>query len=351
MSEERTEAPTPKRREEVRKKGQTSRSQELTSAAVFLAGLYALKFLAVTFFTQIGALLVGNILAVGTIDTTGTPEMGGSVTGAFNAIMIPFLGVLAVAAVGVSLAQGGFLFAPKLAMPRFDRVNPMTGTKRILSMQGLMATGKTIAKFIAVGLTVTVVIRGHLQELATIGEVDLVPGLRLLMDLIWDVLFKSALAMLLIGLADFLWERRRFLQSLRMTKQEVKEEYRQSEGDPRVRGQFRRRREAFHQQMMEAVRTADVVITNPTHFAVALKYDPESMMAPEVVAKGQDLLALRIREAASEARVPIMENPPLARALYKLVPIGSPIPAELYVAVAEVLAFIFRLRAEREAAG
>lgn len=350
MAEDRTEAPTPKRREEARKRGQTARSQDLTTAIVLLAGLYAIKMLAGAVKAQLSGLLVGNILAVGALDRSGPPSTGTNVLGVLGQILPPLLGVLAVAGVAASALQGGFTFAPGLLSPKWERVNPTAGLKRICSTQGLMQLGKTLAKFAVVALTATMVIRGRQDEIAALGALDLLPALSRLLDLLWDVLLKSTLAILVLGIADWLWERRRFLNSIRMTKKEVAEEHRQSEGDPHVRAQLRGKRRQFLQQMMKDVKTADVVVTNPTHFAVALRYDPATMAAPIVIAKGQDFLALRIRAAAAEARVPVLENPPLARALYRLVPVGREVPAELYVAVAEVLAFVFRLKAERTAA-
>jgi flagellar biosynthetic protein FlhB len=348
MAEERTEAPTPKRREEVRKRGQTARSQDLTTAIVLLAGLYTLKLTAGLTLDRLSALLVGHILAVGALDKTAAP--GTSVLGALAAILPPLLGMLAFAAVAASVLQGGFMFVPGLLTPKWERVNPIAGTKRIFSTQGLLLLLKTLAKFLIVATVATSVIRAHRAELAALGATELTPALALLLNLTWELLLKSALAMLALAILDWLWERRRFLQSVRMTKREVQEELRQSEGDPHVRAQQKSRRMRFLQQMMRDVRKADVVVTNPTHYAVALKYDPATMAAPIVLAKGQDYLALKIRQLAVDAHVPVVENKPLAKALYQMVPVGKEIPPELYVAVAEVLAFVFRLRRERMAA-
>lgn len=349
MSGERTEAATPKRRSEVRKRGQSARSRDLTAAAVLIVGLYGIKLLAGSVQAKLSNMLVGSILSIGTFDKTAAPTTGPNVLGVLISVLPPLLGVMALTALAISVVQGGFVFAPGLLSPKFERINPLEGAKRLVSVQGLVATGKTLAKFVAVSATAALVLRSHLDELAGLGTLGLLPALKVVMGLLWDIVFRVAIAMLLLALVDWLWERRRFLQSIRMTKQEVKEEFRQSEGDPQVKAQQRRKREALHAEMMKAVPKADVVITNPTHFAVALKYDPTAMAAPSVVAKGQDFLALRIREAAKEAGVPVMENPPLARTLYKLVPIGQQIPAELYLAVAEVLAFVFRMRGEQAA--
>ncbi len=344
MAEDRTEDPTPKRRAEIRKRGQTARSQDLTGATVLLAGLYALKSLAGALQDRISALLVDNIQVIGNLDRNAPPSTGTSVLGLLMGTLPPFLGILVLAAIVSSVIQGGFIFVPGLLTPKLDRVSPLAGMKRMVSIQGLVGLGKALAKFAVVGLVATMVIRARLSELAAVGTLDLLPALRVLVDLLWNVLFKSALAILGLGILDWLWERRRFMQSNRMTRKEVEDENRQSEGDPHVKGQLKGKRRQFLQQMMQDVGTADVVVTNPTHFAVALRYDPTGMSAPTVIAKGQDFLALRIREAAKAARVPVLENPPLARALHKLVPVGGEIPPQLYVAVAEVLAFVFRLK-------
>jgi flagellar biosynthetic protein FlhB len=349
MAEEKTEQATPKRRAEVRKRGQTSRSPDMTTAAVLMAGLYGLKILAGSVQAKLTLLLTGSLAAVGTVDKNADLNPGMSVVGVLGGILPPLLGILAIAAVGASVLQGGFLFVPGLLSPKFDRVNPGAGLKRILSVQGLSQLVKSLAKIGAVGLVVWITLRSHQAELAALGALDLRQATSRLVSLIWEVAFRSALAMLAIGAMDWLWQRRRFLQSIKMTKKEVEEENRQSEGDPHVRAQQKGKRQQFFLKMMQSVKTADVVVTNPTHFAVALKYDPTAMSAPIVVAKGADHLALRIRELAKEAGVPVMENPPLARALYRLVKVNFPIPAELYVAVAEVLAFVFRLKAERKA--
>lgn len=343
MAGERTEEATPKRKEEVRRRGQTARSPDLTTAAVLLAGLYGIKILAGTLWAQLSGLVVGNILLVGTLDKTASPMTQTNVLGTLVTILPPLLGILIIAAVAVSVLQGGFIFAPGL-LTKWDHLSPIAGMKRIISTQSLVRFGMTLGKFVVVALVATIVIYGRKDEIVAIGMLDLGPAAMLMLDLIWDLALKTVLAMSGLGIADWLWQRRSFLQSTRMTKQEVQEEMRQSEGDPHVRAQLKGKRMQFLQQMMQDVKKADVVVTNPTHFAVALKYDPETMAAPIVIAKGQDYLALRIRAAAAEAGVPVLENPPLARGLYKLVKVGQEIPAELYVAVAEVLAFVFRLR-------
>jgi flagellar biosynthetic protein FlhB len=348
MSEERTEAATPRRREEVRKKGQTSRSHDLTSAAVLLAGLYGIKALSASMAGKFSGLITGSIAAAGSIDKAAKPTAGVDYFGAITSLLPPLLGLMAFVAIAVSVLQAGMIFAPGAMAPKFERINPLAGFKRIVSMQGLMASGKTLAKFLAVGATVGLVLQGNFDKLSTIGMLDLMPAVSVVIGVIWDAIFKSAIAILVLGVLDFVWERRRFLKSIRMTKQEVKQEMRQSEGDPLVKGQQKRRREQMLREMMKNVRTADVLVMNPKHFAVALKYDPLTMVAPQVIAKGQDLVALQMRETAREVGVPVVENPPLARTLYRLVKVGREIPADLYMAVAEILAFVFRLKAEHK---
>jgi flagellar biosynthetic protein FlhB len=344
MADERTEAATPKRRAEARKRGQSARSHDLTGAVVLLAGIYGIKILAADVAGKLKALLIGNVIAVGAFNKDGPVTPGGDVFGVLLGVLPPLLGLMAAMAVVISVVQGGFVFAPGLLAPKAERLNPFSGAKRIFSLQGLMQSGKTLARFAAVAGAVAWVVSDNMAKLSALGALELLPGVNVVAGMIWDALLRAVIALLALGALDYAWERRRFLNSIRMTKQEVREEYRQSEGDPQVRAQRRRRREQHFREMLKNVQKADVLVTNPTHFAVALQYDQLTMAAPTVVAKGQDLIALRLREAAKEAGVPVMENPPLARALYKLVPVGGQIPADLYLAVAEILAFVFRLR-------
>ena len=352
MAEERTEAATPKRHEEIRKQGQTPRSHDLTTVAVLLAALYGLKITVATLWGRLSDLLVGSIQAIAAVGPTAPAgaDKAPSAIAVVIAILPPMLGLMAVAALAVSVLQGGFTFVPGLLTPKWDRINPIAGTKRIVSTQSLVQLGLSLGKITVISIVAASVIRSRLAAIAGVGALELWPALMVVMNLLWEIALKSALAMVALALIDWVWQRRRYLNASRMTKQEVAEEHRQTEGDPHIRAQFRQRRAQFLQQMMKDVRTADVVVTNPTHFAVALRYDPTTMSAPVVIAKGQDHLALRIRATASEAGAPVLENPPLARALYKLVPVGKAVPPELYVAVAEVLAFIFRLRAEQQRA-
>ena len=344
MAEEKTEAATPKRRQDVRRRGQTARSADLTGALVLLAGIYAIKLVAGGVEGQLSGFLQQSFVLAGNSTRTGALPSGMAILGLMAGILPPLVGAMALMAIGASIAQGGFLFAPNLLLPKFERVNPLAGAKRLFSLQGLVQFAKTMTKFGAVAGIAIMTIKGHDTALAQAGSLELSDSVSLLLNLLWQIVFNAVLVMCAIGALDFLWERRRFLQSIRMTKQEVKEEYRQSEGDPHVRAQLRRRRQEFMAQMMAAVKKADVVVTNPTHFAVALQYDEVAMAAPTVVAKGQDFLAQTLKEVAREAGVPVLENAPLARALYRAVPVGKPIPPDLYVAVAEVLAFIYKLR-------
>src|SRR5579883_672955 len=250
MAEERTEAATPKRRAEARKRGQSARSHDLTTAAVLLAGIYGLKLLAAEAAGRMRDLLVGNLIAVGRFDKDGPLTAGGNAMSLLVSVLPPLLGLMAVTAVLVSVVQGGFVFAPGLLSPKFERVNPFSGAKRIFSMQGLQSSGKTLAKFAVVAAAVGWVIDDNMGKLSAIGALDLLPAVNVVAGLVWDVLFKAAIAMLALGAMDYMLERRRFLNSIRMTRQEVREEYRQSEGDPQVRAQIRRRREAMFREML-----------------------------------------------------------------------------------------------------
>ena len=202
-------------------------------------------------------------------------------------------------------------------------------------------------KFGAVSLVVFFTIRGQMNEIAALSQFTVAGGGLRMLDLGFDIAFKAVGALLIMAAADYAWQRRRFLKQLMMTKEELKQEMKENDGDPQIRAAIRRRRQQLMNRMMASVKTADVVVTNPTHFAVALKYDPVTMQAPMVVAKGQDHVAKRIRELAMKNGVPVLEEPPLARALHASVPIGQYIPANLFNAVAEVLAWVYALRTKQ----
>jgi flagellar biosynthetic protein FlhB len=244
-----------------------------------------------------------------------------------------------------SLAQTGWLVTFSKITPDLGKLSPFRGLSRIFSMPGLVEFGKSIAKLILVAVLFYVALHSRIQALPLLPTMELPSILSFLHQALVRLLFTVAFVDIVIAAADYMFQRHSMMKKLRMTKQEVKDENRQTEGDPMVKARLRNMRaQRARQRMMAAVPKADVVVTNPTHYACALKYDPETMNAPVLVAKGQDLVALRIREMAEQHGISIVENPPLARALYAAVEIDREIPPEQYKAVAEVISYVFRLK-------
>ena len=229
--------------------------------------------------------------------------------------------------------------------PKFSKLNPISGFKKIFSTRSLFEFIKSIAKVGFLAYVAYSTLKDKAGVIKLFYEIPLNSALSLIGDIIIDVGIKMSVLYLIVGLADFAYEKYKFKDEMKMTKQEVKDEYKNSEGDPQIKGKIRQRmREASRRRMMQAVPEADVVITNPTHFAVAIKYDADTQKAPVVIAKGADYLAQRIKETARENKIEIVENKPLARMLYNNVDMGQEIPPELYQAVAEVLAFVYNLK-------
>jgi flagellar biosynthetic protein FlhB len=241
-----------------------------------------------------------------------------------------------------SAAQVGFLWTTQPLVPDLGRFNPAAGLSRLFGPRGLVEAVKALLKVLVVGWVVYTAVRARLPDLVALGTLPTPHLLTLLGTLLYTLALRVSLVFLVIALLDYAYQRWDYEKSLKMSKEEIKQEHKQSEGDPLIKGAIRQRqRDAARKRMMQDVPKADVVITNPTHVAIALAYDVGAMRAPQVLAKGQDELAARIRELAAEHDIPFVENPPLARTLYKQVEIGQEIPAALYAAVAEVLAYVY----------
>ncbi|MGD0152379.1 MAG: flagellar biosynthesis protein FlhB [Thermacetogeniaceae bacterium] len=345
-SEDRTEQPTQKRREETRKKGMVARSVELNSALILLATFYCLKLL--------GLWIGGRSLEF----TTQIMEMIGQQWGsstfnqllilsaaAFAEIAVPIMLVAMTAGCVANLVQVGFMFIPELIMPKLERINPLEGLKRIISRRALVELLKAVIKIGVAGYIAFGVVNSSAYIFPRLMDMGLPDTIAILGNLGSTIVFRVGLFFLVLAVADYAFQYTEHMKMMRMTKQEVKEELRQFEGDPQIKGRIRQRQRQFAmQRMMQQVPKADVVITNPTHYAVALKYEARRNRAPVVLAKGVDELAQRIRDTAREHDVIIYEDPLLAQTLYKTVEIGQAIPESLYEAVANVLAFVYRLR-------
>lgn len=352
FAEARTEPATPRRRQEARRKGQVARTGELGAALVLLAGFGTLFLLApyvsgeMLAFTK--ALYQDSLVRFQRVEASEVPALFLEMLWTALRLAAPVAGATLVVGVLSQLVQVGFLTAGEPLKPQLQRIDPISGFKRIFSKRALVELLKASIKIVVVGLLAYSAVRGSLPdyiEYMQIGPAQAAvhTGLLVFRLVVW-----IGIGLLVLALFDYLYQRWEFERSIRMTRQELKEEARQAEGDPQVRARIRQRqRQLASARMIANVATADVVITNPVHLAVALKYDPKVMDAPTVVAKGAGRLAERIKEKAREHGVTIVENPPLARALYEAVPLDARIPEELFKAVAEVLAFVYRLRGRR----
>jgi flagellar biosynthetic protein FlhB len=346
----RTEKATGKRRQEARRRGQVARSSDVNSVVGLIAVFGVLVIGASRLLGQLTNLMehsLGHVADGGDLSTTGVQTIAMSSIRSFLVIILPIVGVAAVAGVAANVAQVRFKWSSEALKPRFSMLNPKNGLKRVFGLNGLVESAKAVVKLASIGGFAFVAVWTQIPQLGAL--VGVAPGdmLGQIGSRIEHVTLEVVAVLLVLAVLDVVWQRRKLEKSLMMTKEEVKQEARQTDIAPEVRGAIRRRQlQASRRRMIADVPGADVVIVNPTHFAVALKYDPEQP-APLVVAKGADHVAAAIRAAAEEHEVPLVSNPPLARTLYRQVEIGQMIPEALYVAVAEVLAFVFRTARRR----
>lgn len=348
FAQEKTEKATPKKRREARQKGQVAHSREVNSALVLIGSMFALYLFAGYLLQQI-KVNMQYFLSVSPDDSQftiyGAYQMIVLIFLKTGAIVAPVAGVALVTGLLSSYAQIGFLFTAKPLEPKLDRLNPVEGLKRILSRRSLAQLLKSLLKLAIIVYTAYKYLQSKYSEIPRLLDMDVMEIIKFTGLTAINIGLRIGAILLIIAALDYLYQRYEFNRSLMMTKQELREEYKQTEGNPQIKSKVReRQRQISMRRMMAEVPKADVVITNPTHFAVALKYDPEVADAPCVVAKGKDLIAYKIKEIALENDVHVVENPPLARSLYQTTDLGRVIPPELYQAVAEVLAFVFSLK-------
>lgn len=347
--QEKTEQATPKRREEARRKGQLVRSREMISATMILGAAAALAWMSPMTVRKIRGLVVStweSFPAASTQADLYTLLMGNLQTVFW--ILAPVIILFNLIAVATLGGQGGFVWTPAPLAPRLSRISPLAGLKRFFSLQPLMELFKTVVKFAMVGSVLYLILSQDYASLALSIRMDPKEAVAMMRDLVVEMALWAGLVMMVLGVADYAYEWWRNEKGLRMTREELKEESRQTEGSPQVRARIRSiQRDIARRRMMEEVPGADAVVTNPTELAVALKYEQATMEAPKVVAKGAGLVAQRIREIARSHGVPVVENKPLAQTLFKTVDIGGTVPPKLYRAVAEILAFVYRLRGKK----
>lgn len=352
MAGEKTEAPTPKRLHDARNKGQVARSREVDTAIVILAAFVVFRFAGTALWGGIETMATDTWRHLGedplTMDLTG--QVGVALIGRTILILAPLMAAILVVSVLGGIAQaGGPLFTMHTLKPNPKRLDPFQGFKRLVgSRQAYMNLGKAMFKFVVLGLVVTLTFMGRWDDLTRAGMDGGIPtAIGTLSSVAFDLVLRVAAALIVLAGADYLFQRYDLTRELRMSRQEVEDEFKQTDGNPQVKSQLARARRSLLSRVMQSVPKADVVIVNPTHYAVALKYDPATSAAPVVVAKGMHLIAQRIREVAQEHGIPVIENPPLCRAIYKAARTGQEIPPDLYEAVAAILAFVYRIRTGR----
>ncbi|MEN6460466.1 MAG: flagellar biosynthesis protein FlhB [Syntrophomonas sp.] len=344
-SGEKTEQATPRRREEAKKQGQVFKSTDLNSAIILLAGCSALFISFPYMLSQLEGFTSLYLLnrTLEDINNEYAYFLLLEVLWLLAKMLLPVFLATFIAALLITYLQVGFVFSSEALLPKMDRINPIEGFKRIFSIRALVELVKSLLKVSVAGYIVYSVIKKYIYVFPKFVDMELLATINTLASIILEMALKVGIVFLIIGVIDYIYQWYEYEKSLKMSKYDVKQEFKQVEGDPQVKSRQRQiQREVAMKRMMAEVPKADVVITNPTHFAVALKYDVTSMTAPTIVAKGQDFIAKKIREVAEENRVVIVENPPLARTLYHTLEIGDVVPEELYQAVAEVLAFVYK---------
>jgi flagellar biosynthesis protein FlhB len=350
--QERNEKPTAKRLEEARQEGRVPRSVELNAAAVLLVAAGSLHFLGGSIGAELFDLMKSALSISPAEALDPSLALSAASTELVRALTVcaPVFGLTMIAALLAPIAVGGWNISFEALAPDLARLDPIEGFGRLFSARGAVELGKAFAKFLVVAAVAVAVLHKQYPQLLALGNTPVHEGIAQAMTLAANALLAVSSGLVLIAAVDVPWQLYHYSRTLSMSREEIREELKRSEGAPEVRMRIRRaQREIAKRRMMHEVPKADVVVVNPTHFAVALRYDEKRMRAPLVVAKGADLVAARIREIATEHAVPIFEAPPLARALHHGVEIGSEIPATLYVAVAQVLTYIYQLKAARTA--
>lgn len=345
--QEKTEQPTAKRLEESRRDGEIPRSRELTTAVLLIAGALALLTFGGWMAGRASEVFAYNF-SLNRYELLTTDSMFIHLKASVLQVLlviVPFLLTLSVAAIISQIAIGGWNLTSKVLIPKFSKMNPISGLKRIVSKNSLVELVKSIAKVALVGGVAYIIIWGIRGEFATLAVMALEPAIKKGLYLIIWAFLAISMSLIIIVLIDVPWQLYQHNEKLKMTLQEVKDEYKNTEGKPEVKSRIRRMQmEIAQRRMMSDVPDADVVITNPTHFAVALKYDEDGEGAPRVIAKGSDVIAAKIREIADHYQIPVLNLPPLTRAIYFSTELGDEIPEALFMAVAQVLAYVYQVK-------
>lgn len=348
--QERTEEPTSKRLSDARKKGQVPRSRELNTLVLLLTGSAAVFALGGSLTQSLWQIMEGDFRLErrDLFDPTAPLAHLSRDLLAAGEVLLPFLGLAVLAALAAPMMLGGWNFSSENLLPKLEKLDPLKGLARMVSVQALAEVVKSVLKFLLIGFVTGELLMTYFDDLMALGRIPLLPAVNETVHLLITFMFWLCASLGLIAVLDVPFQLWSYKRRLKMTRQEVKDEMREIEGKPEVKSRIRSlQMELARRRMMDEVPKADVIVTNPTHYAVALKYDQASMRAPRVVAKGADLMAAQIRSLAVGAGVPLLSAPPLARALYGSTELGREIPAGLYFAVAQVLAYVYQLKAAR----
>jgi len=345
--QEKTEQATPRKRSEARKKGQVGKSREIPSVAVLLAGLSTLYLFGAYMYNHIRSLMQDTFSMIA-VPNQGLAEflvLGNTVIERFIVMVLPVMIAVFVTAILSNVLQIGFVLSWEAVTPKLSKISPIKGIQRLFSKQTLMELFKSLTKLALVGVIAYVTVKGEMDRLPSLADREVQAILLYILKIAFKIFIRVSMAMIFLAILDFWFQKWQYEQQLKMTKQEVKEEFKRTEGDPLIKSRIKRiQYEIAKRRMMQEVPKADVVVTNPVHLAIALQYDTAEMSAPTVLAKGAGEVAERIKTLAREHHIPIVENRELAQNLYKMVEIGNEIPSILHQAVAEVLAYVYKLK-------
>ncbi len=346
---EKTEPATPKKRREARKNGQVLKSQEVNTAVILIVMFFALQIMGLDIIKRLAAFIT-MFLSPETmtkpLSAVDVPPLFMDVIYEFTMTILPLLLVAMFIGVLINILQVGFLFTTKPLRPKLSKLNPLGGLKNIFfSLNSLFELAKSIVKVTILAAIIYGEYVRNMTFFTQMMRLDIITSAKKIFEMIFSLAFQVGLAFAVMAAFDYLYQRWKYEKDLKMSKQEVKDEWKQAEGNPEIKGKIKQKqREMSMMRMMQAVPQADVVITNPTEYAVALEYDDSGPRAPKVIAKGKDFVAARIKEIAREAGVEIVENKPVAQALYVYCEVGDEIPADMYQAIAEILAYVYRLK-------
>jgi flagellar biosynthesis protein FlhB len=345
--QEKSEAATPRRRQRSREEGQIPKSMEVNTSILLLSGVIAFYFFADDFYGQIGdsIRLYLHQSATFVISPESIYSFLLGVADRVLVILTPFFIMFFIIALIINIAQVGFVLTPKALRPKLSKLNPIKGIQNLFSMRGRVQLLKSVAKMLIIAPVMIYTVYVNLPDNMILSLVDIKDILIHIGIKSLDLAIKALIIMLILSFLDYIYQRWQSEQDMKMSKEEVRQEMKDIQGDPKIKQRIRSiQQEMSRRRMMESVPEAEVVVTNPTEYAIALKYDPGEFPAPIVVAKGKNILAKKIKDIANEHDVPIVENKPLAQSMYKLVAVGHPIPPDLYQAVAEVLAYVYKLK-------